>query len=56
MRDEDVLRAIAKQWAYDKLESWQYEYGAWDYVVENEELTDEELEFCQGVAFKISVK
>lgn len=56
MRDKEELKAIALQWAQDTLEGWQYEYGAWDGLVENEEITDEELEFCQGVNFKISIR
>lgn len=56
MRDEDELKSIALQWAHETIADWQYEYGAWDSLVENEELTDEELEFCQSVRFKITVK
>jgi len=53
VRNKEELQAIALRWAEDTLQDWQSEYLAWDIIAEDEELTDEELEFCQSVVFKI---
>ncbi|MNG26699.1 hypothetical protein D3C85_1282990 [compost metagenome] len=56
MRSTEELNKIALRWAKDTIQDWQYEYSAWDVLAEDEELSDEELEYCQSVKFKVEVK
>lgn len=57
MRSKEELTAIALQWAEDTLEVWQNEYNSWDDIAENEELTEEELEYLMYEAkFIVKVK
>ena len=57
MRDKIILDMIAKRWAEDTIEGWQTEYGSWDDVAENAELTDEELEYLMySVRFAVVVR
>lgn len=53
---EDLL-AIAQEWADDLISVWISEYGAWDYTVECEEMTDDDLDWIQNnVKFNINVE
>ena len=46
--NEEQLKSIAEQWLQNTIENWFYEYDSWDYIVEDQELTDEELEWIQN--------
>ncbi len=55
-RKEDLLE-IANNWANEQISSWLCEYGSWDDRIEDETLSDDELEWIQdNVKFNISVE
>lgn len=57
MRDKTILDTIAARWADELIESWQPEYGSWDGIAENSELTDEELEYLMySVRFAVVIR
>lgn len=55
--NKEQLKSIAEQWLQNTIESWFYEYGSWDYIVKDQELTDEELEWIQAnIKFKFEAE
>lgn len=57
MRDKTILDLIAQRWANDLIESWQPEYGSWDGIAEDSDLTDEELEYLMySISFAVVVR
>lgn len=55
--DKDRLLLIAQDWAYNQIDNWIGEYGSWDYIVECEELAEEDLEWIQeNTKFIINVE
>lgn len=46
--DKERILEVAEYWARGIIDSWIGEYGAWDDVVQEYELTEEELEFIQN--------
>lgn len=56
MNKERLLK-IAKEWAHDQIDNWINEYEAWDDLIEDETLSEEELEWIQdNVKFNINVE
>ena len=54
MRSKKELLSIAHCWVDSQIDSWVQEYEAWDMVVEDEGLTEDELEWIQeNVKFTI---
>lgn len=47
MRSQEELVDIAQAVAEAIMEDWFHDYGSWDCVIEDEELTEEEYDFIQ---------
>ncbi len=55
--DQERVLYAAECWVRGIIDSWIGEYGAWDDVIQECELTDEELEFIQNkVKFTITAE
>lgn len=48
LMDKEFLKRIAEVWLQNTIESWFYEYGSWDAVVEDNDLTEEDVEWIQN--------
>lgn len=54
---DERLKAIFITWANDTLERWISEYDAWDYLLDSNTLTEEELEEIQNnISWNIQAK
>lgn len=57
MISKEYLNSIALEWAEMTLESWQGEYDSWDVIAEDNDLSDEDLEYLMNdVQFEIKLK
>lgn len=56
MRNKQELDNIALLWAYENISCWQDEIGSWDMIIEDENLTDEEWEYCRNKVFNITIE
>ena len=55
--DEKRLLEVAAQWARDTVDDWICEYLAWDNLIEDGTLTDEEYDWIrENVKFSISAE
>jgi hypothetical protein len=48
LKSEEELKAISEEWLTGLIDTWFWEYGAWDGFVEDEEITDDKLEWIQN--------
>lgn len=46
--DKEFLKRIAEVWLQNTIESWFYEYGSWDVIVEDNNLTEEDVEWIRN--------
>jgi hypothetical protein len=52
--DKEKLLTVAQQWAEDTISDWFFEYGGWDTLLEDDEISEEELGWIQeNITFNI---